>query len=98
MAPDVTVKTVDWPHVLASARPLLLVAIDLLLRTKKLKPYKNALHLISVAVDRLIPVDVKSDSIDEIRKTHAELAALGNASPAKRRALLEKLHVQLSAL
>lgn len=89
---------VDWLSIAQSARPLLLVAIDILLHTKKLGPYSTALRLLSLAIDKMIPETDLSAKVTAIRRTQEQLPALGKAKPAKRRAVLSKLKTQVTEL
>lgn len=89
---------IAWYDILSSARPVLLIAIEFLLRTKRLAPYSNALRLLSIAVDRLIPEGDDRLVVAAIRKTQKQLSSLGKAKPAKRRAVLTKLKDQVTDL
>ena len=90
--------TLAWYDILSSARPALLIAIELLLRIPRLAPYSNALRLLSIAIDRLIPEPNNQLTVAAIRKTQKQLSTLGKARPAKRRAVLTKLKNQVTDL
>lgn len=89
---------VDWVAVAQSARPLLLVAIDILLRSKTFGPYSTVLRLLSLAIDKIIPDADLTAAVAAIRKTQIQLTDLGQAKPAKRRAVLSKLKKQVTDL
>lgn len=89
---------IAWHDILSSARPAILIAIEFLLRTKRLAPYSNALRLLSIAIDKLIPESNDAAIIAAIRATQCELSSLGKAKPAKQRAVLVKLKNQVAEL
>lgn len=90
--------SINWGDALSSARPLLLLTIEFLLRTKKMAPYGNALRLLSVAVDMLIPSQRRDSVVSAIRDTQAQLQDLGGYSPKKSRAILTNLKTLIAQL
>ena len=90
--------TPAWYHVVTSARPLLLTAIEFLIHTKKFGPHSNALRLLSVAIDHILPANENEGLIAALRKTRNELPDLGEASAAERLEILTQLKDQLTEL
>lgn len=95
--PKKTAPDVGWYDILLSARPLLVLAIEFLIHTKKLGSYGKALRLLSIAIDRVLPED-GTQLLTAIRTTRNELRSLGKAKPAKQRRVLNKLKTQITEL
>ena len=89
---------IAWYDVLSSARPLILITIELLLKTKRFAPYSSAFRLLGLAVDTILAEGDNSLVASAIRKTSQQLDTLAKAKPPKRRAVLTALKTQISAL
>ena len=89
---------IAWYDVASTARPLLLLTIEFLLRTKRLAPYGTALRLLSIAIDRLIPEGDDRLVVAAVRKSQKQLRTLRKAKPAKQRTVLTKLKDQVAEL
>jgi hypothetical protein len=91
-------RPIPWDTILQTARPLILLAINLLSQSQKLGKYSNLVRLLGTTTVHLLPPDTREPLIERIRETHQKLTALGGKNTAQRRKLLAALQRQLDQL